>query len=286
MVGQDADDTTTTVTTRTTPRRRRPRPDRRRAHLGREGRHGRGRRRHRHRRRGQRRPRRGLRGGGPQGRRHRVGRRPRLRLHGGPQEHRPLRSLAERAIVRDVSVVDAPKSATGTSRTIRLRGQDARRGTIGRMSDSLSGRDLIAGPPPTLLPADPAAADLDAGVAPAEVVRRAPRVAARLGHPRRDRAGGRRGRRRDRLRLRAGRLPPQPRLPAPQRVEGPRAGAVGARAQPRLPARAGGADRGGRPASARTHERDRCDQFLYDSSPEAHAALLLTSLRPPVSRRG
>ena len=34
--------------------------------------------------------------------------------------------------------------------------------------------DLMAGPPPTLLPADPADADLDAGQAPASVVRRHP----------------------------------------------------------------------------------------------------------------
>ena len=42
------------------------------------------------------------------------------------------------------------------------------------MSDSLSGRDLIAGPPPTLLPVDPAAEELDAGEAAAEVVREHP----------------------------------------------------------------------------------------------------------------
>ncbi len=34
--------------------------------------------------------------------------------------------------------------------------------------------DLMAGPPPTLLPEDPATAELDAGVAPADVVRRHP----------------------------------------------------------------------------------------------------------------
>ena len=34
--------------------------------------------------------------------------------------------------------------------------------------------DLIAGPPPTLLPEDPAAGDLGAGMAPAEAVRRHP----------------------------------------------------------------------------------------------------------------
>ena len=42
------------------------------------------------------------------------------------------------------------------------------------MSDSSFGRDLMAGPPPTLLPEDPAAAEIEAGDAPHEVVRRHP----------------------------------------------------------------------------------------------------------------
>ena len=42
------------------------------------------------------------------------------------------------------------------------------------MSDSPLGRDLMAGPPPTLLPADPAADELAAGEAAHEVVRRHP----------------------------------------------------------------------------------------------------------------
>jgi hypothetical protein len=42
------------------------------------------------------------------------------------------------------------------------------------MTDSPLGRDLMAGPPPTLLPADPAADELGAGDAPHEVVRRHP----------------------------------------------------------------------------------------------------------------
>ncbi|SDS97974.1 Protein of unknown function [Nocardioides scoriae] len=42
------------------------------------------------------------------------------------------------------------------------------------MSDSMLGRDLIAGPPPTQLPVDPAGAELEAGDVPAEVVRRHP----------------------------------------------------------------------------------------------------------------
>ena len=42
------------------------------------------------------------------------------------------------------------------------------------MSDSHLGRDLIAGPPPTLLPEDPAAAELSAGDQAQDVVRRHP----------------------------------------------------------------------------------------------------------------
>jgi hypothetical protein len=42
------------------------------------------------------------------------------------------------------------------------------------MTNSFTGRDLIAGPPPTLLPEDPAAADLAAGQAPHDVVRHHP----------------------------------------------------------------------------------------------------------------
>ena len=38
----------------------------------------------------------------------------------------------------------------------------------------MSPTDLMAGPPPTHLPADPATAELDAGAAPADVVRRHP----------------------------------------------------------------------------------------------------------------
>ena len=89
--------------------------------------------------------------------------------------------------------------------------------------------DLMAGPPPTHLPEDPADAELAGGAGPDDVVRRHPAspvawAAARPAGP------GRRSRRPDRLRLRPGRLPPQPRPAAPQRLEGPRPGAVGARA--------------------------------------------------------
>src|SRR6187200_872790 len=42
------------------------------------------------------------------------------------------------------------------------------------MSDSHLGRDLIAGPPPTLLPTDPASAELAEGAQARDVVRRHP----------------------------------------------------------------------------------------------------------------
>ena len=42
------------------------------------------------------------------------------------------------------------------------------------MDDSITGRDLIAGPPPTLLPPDPAAEDLSSGAPAQDVVRRHP----------------------------------------------------------------------------------------------------------------
>jgi hypothetical protein len=42
------------------------------------------------------------------------------------------------------------------------------------MSDSFSGADLMAGPPPTHLPVDPAAAELEAGGDAHDVVRRHP----------------------------------------------------------------------------------------------------------------
>ena len=148
-----------------------------------------------------------------------------------------------------------------------------RRGTIGRMSDSLSGRDLIAGPPPTLLPADPAAADLDAGVSPAEVVREHPEsplawatlaeialaddsvddvtayAYARVGYHRSLdslRRNGWKGH-----------------GPVPWEHE-PNRGFLRS-----LAALTEAAARIGEDA-----ERARCDQFLLDSSPEAHAALL------------
>jgi len=153
------------------------------------------------------------------------------------------------------------------------REQVVRRGTIGRMSDSLSGRDLIAGPPPTLLPADPAAADLDAGVSPAEVVREHPEspvawatlaeialaddsvddvtayAYARVGYHRSLdslRRNGWKGH-----------------GPVPWEHEPNRGFLRSLAALTEAAARIG-----------EDGERARCDQFLLDSSPEAHAALL------------
>ena len=117
-------------------------------------------------------------------------------------------------------------------------------GTVGQRLMTFS--DLMAGPA-----ADPPARRPGGGRArrrpAADVVRASPGVAARLGDAGRAGARRRRRRRRHGLRLRPGRLPPQPRPAPPQRLEGARAGAVGARAQPRVPARAGRAGRGRRP---------------------------------------
>ncbi|CAA9335860.1 MAG: FIG01121295: hypothetical protein, partial [uncultured Nocardioidaceae bacterium] len=72
----------------------------------------------------------------------------------------------------------------------------------------------------------------------------APGVPGRVGRARR--LGEVRGRRRRHgLRLRARGLPPLARPAAAQRLEGPRAGAVGARAEPRLPPLPGAARRDG-----------------------------------------
>jgi hypothetical protein len=140
------------------------------------------------------------------------------------------------------------------------------------MSDSPLGRDLMAGPPPTLLPAEPAADELAAGDAAHDVVRRHPEsplawatlaeqaladgatddvtayAFARVGYHRSLdllRRNGWKGH-----------------GPVPWE-HGPNRGFLRA-----LAALAEAADRIGE-----DHERDRCDEFLRDSSPEAHAAL-------------
>jgi hypothetical protein len=140
------------------------------------------------------------------------------------------------------------------------------------MSDSLSGRDLIAGPPPTLLPQDPAADELAEGQQAHEVVRRHPEspiawatlaeealadgdvddvtayAYARVGYHRSLdllRRNGWKGH-----------------GPVPWEHE-PNRGFLRS-----LAALAAAAGRIGEDA-----ERDRCDAFLRDSSPEGHAAL-------------
>ncbi len=140
------------------------------------------------------------------------------------------------------------------------------------MTDSPLGRDLIAGPPPTLLPTDPAAEQLAAGDAPHEVVRRHPEsplawatlaelaladdavddvtayAYARVGYHRSLdllRRNGWKGH-----------------GPVPWEHE-PNRGFLRS-----LAALTEAASRIGEDG-----ERDRCDQFLRDSSPEAHAAL-------------
>ena len=133
-------------------------------------------------------------------------------------------------------------------------------------------QDLMAGPPPTYLPEDPAAADLVAGTAPADVVRAHPEsplawatlaeqalaeddvdavtayAYARVGYHRSLdslRRNGWKGH-----------------GPVPWEHE-PNQGFLRS-----LAALAEAAGRIGE-----DHERDRCDQFLRDSSPEAHAEL-------------
>jgi hypothetical protein len=141
------------------------------------------------------------------------------------------------------------------------------------MSDSPLGRDLMAGPPPILLPVDPAAEELAAGEAAHEVVREHPEsplawatlaeqaladdsvddvtayAYARVGYHRSLdslRRNGWKGH-----------------GPVPWEHE-PNRGFLRALAALTVAAGRIGEDQ----------ERARCDQFLADSSPEAHAALL------------
>lgn len=140
------------------------------------------------------------------------------------------------------------------------------------MSDSYLGRDLIAGPPPTLLPIDPAVSELDRGDQAADVVRRHPEspfawatlaeealadadvddvsayAYARVGYHRSLDALRRNGW--------------KGHGPVPWEHE-PNRGF--------LRALAALAEAAGRIGEA--HEQDRCSEFLRDSSPEAHAQL-------------
>jgi Protein of unknown function (DUF3151) len=140
------------------------------------------------------------------------------------------------------------------------------------MTDSPLGRDLMAGPPPTLLPLDPAADELGAGDDPHDVVRRHPEsplawatlaeaaladgdvddvtayAYARVGYHRSLdllRRNGWKGH-----------------GPVPWEHE-PNRGFL--RALAALTEAAG--------RIGEDHERDRCEQFLCDSSPEAYEAL-------------
>ena len=140
------------------------------------------------------------------------------------------------------------------------------------MSDSFTGQDLMAGPPPTRLPEDPAAAELGGDADAHDVVRRHPEspfawatlaeesladadvddvtayAYARVGYHRSLdslRRNGWKGH-----------------GPVPWEHE-PNRGF--------LRSLAALAEAAGRIGEER--ERDRCDQFLRDSSPEAHAAL-------------
>ena len=140
------------------------------------------------------------------------------------------------------------------------------------MSDQPLGRDLMAGPPPTLLPADPAAEELESGDAPHDVVRRHPEsplawatlaelaladeptddvtayAFARVGYHRSLDALRRNGW--------------KGHGPVPWEHQPNRGFLRSLAALTEAAARIG-----------EDHERDRCDQFLRDSSPEAHAAL-------------
>ena len=132
--------------------------------------------------------------------------------------------------------------------------------------------DLMAGPPATHLPEDPAAEELDSGAAPVDVVRRLPASPfawAALAEQARDDgeddvtvyAYSRVGYHRSLDLLRRNGW--KGHGPVPWEHE-PNRGFLRA-----LAALTEAASRIGEDA-----ERDRCDQFLLDSSPEAHAALL------------
>ena len=140
------------------------------------------------------------------------------------------------------------------------------------MSDSHFGRDLIAGPPPTLLPTDPAAAEIESGAQARDVVRRHPEspvawatlaeesladadeddvtayAYARVGYHRSLdmlRRNGWKGH-----------------GPVPWEHEPNRGFLRALAALSEAAARIG-----------EQHEHERCDQFLRDSSPQGHAEL-------------
>jgi hypothetical protein len=136
------------------------------------------------------------------------------------------------------------------------------------------GQDLMAGPPPTQLPPDPAQPDLDAGTAPVDVVRRHPASpaawaalasdeVARDGDSVNVYAYARVGYHRSLDLLRRNGW--KGHGPVPWSHE-PNRGFLRALALLALAAKAIG----------ETDEWERCSTFLRDSSPEAAAELLLT----------
>ena len=139
------------------------------------------------------------------------------------------------------------------------------------MTDPFSGSDLMAGPPPTHLPDDPATAELAEGSQADEAVRRhpaSPVAWAALAQAARD-AGA------DDLTVYAyARVGYHRSLDLLRRNGWKGHGPVPWEHEPNrgfLRALAALAEAAGRIGEA--HERDRCDQFLRDSSPEGHAEL-------------
>ena len=131
--------------------------------------------------------------------------------------------------------------------------------------------DLMAGPPPTHLPVDPAEAEIAGGDAPAAVVRRhpaSPAAWAALAQQAQD-AGA------DDVTVYAySRVGYHRSLDMLRRNGWKGHGPVPWEHEPNrgfLRALAALAEAAGR--IGEDHERDRCDQFLLDSSPEGHAEL-------------
>jgi uncharacterized protein DUF3151 len=140
------------------------------------------------------------------------------------------------------------------------------------MSDSPLGRDLMAGPPPTLLPVDPAAEELASGDAAHDVVRRHPEsplawatlAEAALADDSID----------DVTAYAYARVGYHRSLDSLRRNGWKGHGPVPWEHEPNrgfLRSLAALTEAAGR--IGEDHERDRCDQFLRDSSPEAHTAL-------------
>lgn len=140
------------------------------------------------------------------------------------------------------------------------------------MSDSPVGRDLIAGPPPTLLPADPAAAELASGGQAHDVVRRHPESpfawAALAEESLADADAD------DVTAYAYARVGYHRSLDALRRNGWKGHGPVPWQHEPNqgfLRCLAALAEAAGR--IGEDHERERCDQFLRDASPEAHGQL-------------